>query len=120
MPSGEGGKQDECEEGEDDGDNEQVRENNGILEGSSNPDEVQRVLVNGHVVDERCGIVGADEATAVSVDADAEVADAHTKLCVADNVGNCGCDTGVDLFRCVGGCELFVPHGDEEDAGDEW
>jgi hypothetical protein len=24
------------------------------------------------------------------------------------------------LFRCVGGCELFVPHGDEEDAGDEW
>lgn len=120
MPSGEGGKEDECEEGEDNGDNEQVGEDNGVLERSSHPDEVQWVLVDGYVVDEGCGVVGANEATTVSVDADAEVADAHTKLCVADNVGNGGCDTRVDLFRCVGRRELFVPHGDEEDAGDEW
>jgi len=88
VPAGEGGEEDEGEEGEDDGDDEQVGEDDGILEGGSNPHEVEGILVDGQIVDERGCVVGADVAAAVPVDADAEVADAHAELCVADDVGD--------------------------------
>jgi hypothetical protein len=109
VPAREGGQQDEGEEGEDDGDDEQVGEDDGVLESRRDPHQIERVLVDVQVVDERGGVVGADVAAAVSVDADAEVADAHAELGVADNVCDGLRDTGVDLLRGVGGRVLFVP-----------
>ena len=119
VPSGESGEEDEGEEGENDGDDEQIRENDGILEGSGYPHKVERVLVDRHVVDKGSGVVRANETTTITVDANAKVADTNTELGVADDVCNGSRDTRVDLLGCVGGSELFVPHGDEEDAGDE-
>lgn len=98
MPSWEGGKKDEGEEGEDDGDNQEVGEHNGILEGSGNPHKIEGVLIHRQIVDERSCIVGADVAAAVSVDADAEVANADAELGVADNVRNGLCNARVDLL----------------------
>lgn len=97
MPSGESGEEDEGEEGKNDGDDEQIGEDDGILEGSGYPDKVEGVLVDRHVVDKSSGVVGANETTAITVDADAKVADTNTELGVADNVCNGSRDTRVDL-----------------------
>lgn len=99
MPAREGGEEDEGEEGEDNGNDEQVGEYDSILEGSRNPDQVQWILVDGQIVDERSCVVGANVTTAVTVDADAEVANTHAELSVTDDVGDGLCNAGVDLFR---------------------
>ena len=46
VPSREGGEENECEEGEDNGDDEQVWEDDGVLERGGNPNKVERVLVH--------------------------------------------------------------------------
>ena len=46
VPSREGREQDEREEGQDDGDNEEVGEDDGIFERRCDPYEVERVLVD--------------------------------------------------------------------------
>ena len=109
VPSREGGKQDEGEEGENDGDDEKVGEDDGVLESCCDPDEVERVLIDRQVVDERGRIVGADVATAIAIDADTEVSNTHAKLGVTDNVGDGLSDARVDLFSGVSGCVLLVP-----------
>jgi hypothetical protein len=120
VPPRKGRKQDECEEGEDDGDDEEVRENDGVLEGCCDPHKVERVLINRQIVDEGGCVVGTNVATAIAVDADAKVANAYTELGVTDNVCDGLCDARIDLFGGVCRCVLFVPQRDEEDAGDEW
>lgn len=116
MPAWKCGEQDKAEECENDGDDEQVGEDNGVLERRCNPDQVQRVLVHRYPLHQRRRVVGADVVTTVLVDADAKVADAHGELCVADNVCNGCSDSGVDLLGRIGGRILFIPHGNEEDA----
>jgi hypothetical protein len=120
VPAREGCQEHEGEEGEDNSHDKEVREDNGVLECRCDPHEVEGILVDVQVVHERSGVVGADVATTVPVDANTEVADADTKLGVADDVRDSLSDTGIDLFRSVGGSVLFVPQRDEEDAWDEW
>lgn len=120
MPAGEGREENEGEECEDDGDDEEVREHDGVFEGRGHPHKVEGVLVDGQILDERGCVVRADVASGVPVDADAEVADAHAELRITDDVCDCLRDARVDLFCGVGGCVFFVPHRDEEDAGYEW
>ena len=120
MPAREGGQENKGEECEDDGDDEQIREDDGVLESGGDPHQVERILVDVQVVDECGGVVGADVAAAVSVDADTEVSDAHAELRISDNVCDGLCDAGVDLFGRIRGCVLFIPERDEEDAGDQW
>lgn len=109
VPAGEGGEENEGEECEDDGNDEEIGEDDGVLEGCCDPHEVERVLVDVQIVDECGGVVGADVAAAVSVDADTEVSDAHSELRISDNVCDGLRDAGVDLFGRIGGCVLFIP-----------
>ena len=120
MPTREGCQEHESEEGQDDSDNEEVGEDDGVLERCCYPHEVEWILVDREIVHERSCVVRADVATAVPVDADAEVSDAHTELRIANDVRDSLCDARVDLVGRVGGCVLFVPERDEEDARDEW
>merc|ERR1719282_780169 len=116
VPTGEGGEEEKSDEGEDDGDDEQIREDDLVLERLGDPDQVQRILVNADLLREQSGVVGAEEATAVRVDADAEVADADFEHRLSDNVGDGGCDAGVDLCRVVCGGVVIVVEGYEEDT----
>lgn len=76
-------------------------------------------MIDAYLLRQQRRIVRAEKASAVRVDADAEVADADFELRGADEVGDgCG-DAGVDLRRVVGGRVVFVEEGDDEDAGDE-
>ena len=91
-------KQNKTEEGKNDGDDEEVGEDDGILESRRYPDQVERVLVHGDALYQGCRIVGTDVVTAVLVDADAKVANAHAELRIADDVCDGSGHTGVDLF----------------------
>lgn len=97
----------------------QIGEDNAILEGAGNPDQVQRILIDVDLLGESGGIVGAQEVTAVGIDADAEVADAHLEDSATDDVGDSSSDTRVDLRRVVGGSVRLVVHADQEDTGDQ-
>lgn len=97
----------------------EVRKHDAILERLGHPDEVQRVLVDADLLREQRRVVGAQEAAAVRVDADAEVADADLELRGADEVGDGGADARVDLRGVVGGRVGVVEEGDDEDSGDE-
>ena len=97
----------------------EVRKHDAILERLGHPDEVQRVLVDADLLREQSGVVGAEEAAAVRVDADAEVADADFEHRLSDNVGNSGCDAGVDLCRVICGCIVVIVEGYEEDTRDQ-
>lgn len=119
VPAREGCEEDKAEECEDDGDNEQVREDDGVLEGGCDPDQIQGILVHGHTLHQGGSVVGADVVTTVLVDADTKVADAHSELRIADNVCDGLGDAGVDLLSRVGGRILFIPHRNEEDARNE-
>ena len=97
----------------------QVRENDVVLERAGHPDQVQRVLIDRDLRRQRAGVVAAQERAAVRVDADAEVADAHLELGVADDVGDRRRHARVDLRRVEDGRVVLVVEGDEEDVGDE-
>ena len=90
------------------GDLQEIREDDLVLERLGDPDQVQRVLVDADLLGEQSGVVGAEEATAVRVDADAEVADADFEHRLSDNVGDSGCDAGIDLCRVVCGCIVVI------------
>lgn len=119
VPAWECRQQDKAEEGKNDGHNEEVGEDDGILESRCDPDQIERILVHGDALDQSCRVVGTDVVAAVLVDTYTKVAYTHAKLCIADNVCDGSSNTGIDLFGGVGGCVLFVPHGNEEDAGYE-
>lgn len=106
VPAGEGGEQEEADEGEDYCDDavdtvstdwlagvarggkksnysHEVGEHDRVLELARQPDEVEGVLVDRDLLGERGGVVGAQPAAAVRVDADAEVAHAGLQVGVA-------------------------------------
>lgn len=95
-----------------------IREDDCVLERRRNPDQVQRILVDVDPLRQRCRIVRAQEG-AVSVGAETEVSNAHFQLCLADNVGDGSCHTGIDLRGIVGGSVFIIVEVDEEDAGNK-
>lgn len=60
MPARESSKEDEGEKGENNGDDEEVREDDGVFEGTCDPDDVERVLIDRHAVRKRRCVVRAD------------------------------------------------------------
>lgn len=77
MPAGECSEEDECEEGKDDGDDEEVGKYDGVFKCRCYPDKVEGVLVDRDAVCEGGCVVGADPGTTITVDADAEIANSH-------------------------------------------
>lgn len=98
----------------------EVGEHNVVFECLGDPDQVQRVSVNGDLLGEQRGVVGAEKAAAIRIDADTEVAHAHFQHRLADDVGDRSCDAGVDLRGVVGRRVVLVVERYEEDARDEW
>lgn len=94
----------------------QIWEDDLVLERLSHPDQVQRVLVNGDLLGKERGIVRAQEAASIWIDAEAEVSDSDFHLGLTDDVRYRRCDAGIDLLRVVCGRVTLVPEGDEEDA----
>lgn len=88
VPSGEGGQKQEADEGEDDGDNDQVRKHDHVLELRCQPNQVERILVHGNLVGEGSRIVGAEPRSTVRVDANTKVAYTCLKMGRANNVAN--------------------------------
>lgn len=76
-------------------------------------------MVDADLVGEEGGIVGAEEAAAVGVDANAKVSDSYFERGFSDDVGDGGGDAWVDLCGGVCGHVALVVEGYEEDAGDE-
>lgn len=97
----------------------QVWEDNHVLELSSQPNQVQGILVDGHLVCQSRSIVTAEPGAAVGVDANAEVADSGLQVGVSGNVGNGSVDVVVDLGRVGGGLVTLVVKGEKEDGRDE-
>jgi hypothetical protein len=97
-----------------------VGEDDAVLESLGHPNQVERVFVDGDLLGKKSGVIGAEEAAAIWVDADAEIAHSYFEDGGADNVGYCCCYARVDLGGVVGGCVFFVVEGDEVDAGYEW
>lgn len=96
----------------------QIRKNNHILKLARQPDEVERVLVDRHLLRQGGCIVAAEPGASVRVDADAEVANAGLQVGAADDVGDGSVDVIVDLC-CVGHRRVvFVVEGEEEDVRD--
>jgi hypothetical protein len=95
-----------------------VREDNGILECCCHPDQVEWVLVDVDALGESGGVVRAQE-SAVCVCAETKVSDADFERRLADDVGNCRCDTRVYLCRVVVWRVFIVVEVDQEDAGDQ-
>lgn len=93
----------------------EIGEDNGVLECSCNPDQVQRILVDVDALRKGGGIVRAQE-RAVGVRAKSKVSNADFECCLSDNVGNGCCHTGVDLSGVVIGRVIIVVKVDEEDA----
>lgn len=140
MPAGEGRKEEEADEGEDDGDDavegrcqscalsrflerrlgdniHQIRENNHILELRGEPDQIQRVLVDADLLRQSRGIVRAQPGAAVRVYADAKEADAGLQSRVARDALDLGEDGVVDL-RCVWHWRVVVVvERQQEDVG---
>ena len=111
VPSRKRGQEKKRQEGEDDGDDEQVGEDDGVLEGVGHPDEVQRVLVDVDEVSERGGVVVAEEGAIVGLDAEAEVADADFEVGSPNDVGDGGCYAWLDLCGVEGGRVVLVIEG---------
>lgn len=95
-----------------------IGEHDGIFECVRDPDQVQRILVDVDALCECGGIVGAEE-RAVGVGAEAKVSDTHFELSPADNVGDGGCDTGINLCGVIVGGVVLIVEVDQEDAGNE-
>jgi hypothetical protein len=96
----------------------EVGEYDGVFEGRCHPDQVQWILVDVDALRKSSGIVRAQE-SAVCVCAQPEVSDANFKCCLSNDVGNCCCDTGIDLCRIVIGRVVIVVKVDEENSGNQ-
>lgn len=93
----------------------EVGEHDGVLEGCSHPDQVQRILVDVDALRKGGGIVRAEEST-IRVCAESKVSNTDFQCCLSDNIGNGCCNTGIDLCRVVIGRVIIVVKVDEEDA----
>ena len=94
----------------------QVWEHDSIFERASNPDQVQRVLVDIDLLCKGGCVVRAQVPASIRSDADSKVSDTDFHACMADNVGD-GCyDAWVDLRGVKIGCIVLVVQGDQEDV----
>lgn len=94
----------------------EIWEHDHILELARQPDEVERVLVDAHLLGQGGSVVGAEPGAAVRVDADAKVAHAGLELGVAGDaldlrVGGVVDLSGVGVRRVV-----VIVEGEEEDV----
>ena len=99
MPSREGGEEDEGEESQDNGDDEKVWEDDRALERLSDPDEVERVLVDRDEVCKSCCVLIAQPSGSSSSYADSEVSHSYVEVGITNDVCNGCCDSGIDLCR---------------------
>ena len=97
----------------------EVREYDTVFERASDPDEIQRILINIHLTRQTARIITAQPGATVWIDADAEIADASLHGGAADDVGDGGGDAWCDLCGAVDWWVGLVVEGDEEDAGDQ-
>lgn len=97
----------------------EVREHDRVLELARQPDEVEGVLVDRHLLGERGGVVGAQPAAAVRVDADAEVAHAGLEVGLPREPLDGRVGGVVYLGRVGPGDVVVVVEGYQEDVGDE-
>lgn len=77
-------------------------------------------MLQGDRLRQRRSIVAAQEAAAVGIDADAEVADTDLQARAPDNICDCGDHARIYLCRVEGGCVALIVEGDEVDVGDAW
>lgn len=89
-------------------DSHQIREYNLVLECTSDPDQIQGVLIDIDLVRQLGRVVAAEEVSTVRIDADAEVADTDLEHSVADNVRDRCVHPGVHLSRVVRRHVIFV------------
>jgi hypothetical protein len=99
-------------------DSHQVRKDNHVLKLTRQPYQIQRVLVDRHLVRQGRGVVAAQPAAAVRVDADAKVAHARLEVRGADDVADGCVDVVVDLCGVGHGRVVLVVEAEEEDVGD--
>lgn len=97
----------------------EVGEHDRVLELAGEPDEVQGVLVDRDLLGEGGGVVGAQPAAAVRVDADAEVAHAGLQVGVAREAVDGGVGGVVDLGRVGPRDVVVIVEGYQEDVGYE-
>ena len=100
------------------GDLHQIREHNHILKLRSQPDQVQRILIDRDLVGQRCRIVAAQPRPAIGVNADTKESDAGLEPGAVDNVGERGVDVVVHLRGVGSGLVVFVVERQQEDIGD--
>ena len=77
----------------------QVRKDYVVFECTGDPDQIQGILIDTDLARQTASIVAAKEGAAVGIDADSEVAHSDFKVCLSDDVRNCGRDPGIDLRR---------------------
>ena len=94
----------------------QIRKHDTILERLRHPYQIQGILIDADLLGEECSIVGAEKATSVRIDADAEVSHSYFQLGVTDDIGYGGSDARIDLRGIVDGRVHFVVEGYDEDA----
>jgi hypothetical protein len=97
----------------------EVGEDDGVLERCSDPDQIQRILVDVDALRKSGGVVRAQESS-ICVCAESKVSNTNFERCLSDDVGNGCCDAWIDLSGVVIGRVVIVVEVDEEDAGDEW
>jgi hypothetical protein len=75
----------------------QIRKNNHILELTSQPDQVQRILIDLYPVGQGSSIVAAQPRATLGTDADAEKPNTRLEARVADQVADLRVNIVVDL-----------------------
>jgi len=115
VPAGEGREEEECDKGKDKCDDDQVGEHYAVLEGVGHPDQVERIRIERYLFCEQSGVVGAQKAAIIWLNAKSKVSNPYFERCTADDVGDCCCNARVDLRWVVRGCVCFVVEGYEED-----
>lgn len=83
------------------------------------PNQVERILVDGDFIGQSGGIVAAKPTATVGADADTKVADTSGETSVASDVLDGGVNIVVYLRRVGDGSVAVIVQGQEEDIGDQ-
>jgi len=75
MPAGESCEEEETDKSEDYCDDDQIWEDDLILKLTCEPDQIQGILIDAHLVCQRSGIITTQPSSSIWIDTDAKVAD---------------------------------------------
>lgn len=117
VPTGECCEEDKGQEGEDDGDDEEVWEDNGVLKSTGHPYQVERVLINADQICKGGRILVAHPCAAIGLDTYAKVSNSYSEIGLIHNVGDGSRNPWVDLDCTENRRVLLVVQGDEIDVG---